>query len=183
MHHQEKIAEKYPLALLYQKYTKVILIYLDRRISIKEDAEDLLLEVFLAALENSAWTTLTDVEQLAWLRRVARNKLIDHYRQKMRHPATPLQEKHEMLNGDENLLPEYLVLRHEVLIIVYREIAALPKLQQEVLRLRFAHGLHTKEIALMLNKTDTAIRIILSRTLNQLRLSLEQQYSTEEPEP
>ena len=62
-------------------------------------------DIFLAALENSVWTTLTDGEQLAWLRRVARNKLIDHYRQEMRHPATPLQEKHETLDGDENLLP------------------------------------------------------------------------------
>jgi DNA-directed RNA polymerase specialized sigma24 family protein len=85
MHHQEKAAEEYPLALLYQKYARAVLSYLDRRISIKEDAEDLLLEVFLAALENQVWTTLTDGEQLAWLRRVARNKLIDHYRQKTRH--------------------------------------------------------------------------------------------------
>ena len=180
MHHQEKAAEKYPLALLYQKYAKVILIYLDRRISIKEDAEDLLLEVFLAALENSVWTTLTEGEQLAWLRRVARNKLIDHYRQKTRHPATSLEEVHETLDEDENLLPEFLALRHEALAILHREIAALPKFQQEVLRLRFAHGLHTKEIAQMLNKTDVAIRIVLSRTLNQLRRSYEQQHSIEE---
>jgi hypothetical protein len=59
IHHQEKAAEEYPLALLYQKYAKVVLSYLDHRISIKEDAEDLLLEVFLAALENQVWTTLT----------------------------------------------------------------------------------------------------------------------------
>jgi RNA polymerase sigma factor (sigma-70 family) len=183
MHHQEKAVEEYPLALLFQKYAKVILIYLDRRISNKEDAEDVLLEVFLAALENSVWMTLTDGEQLAWLRRVARNKLIDHYRQKTRHQATPLHENHEMLNGDENLLPEYLALRHETLAFVYSEIAALPKLQQEVLRLRFAQGLHTKEIALMLNKTDIAIRIILSRTLNQLRRSFDQQHSKEESKP
>jgi RNA polymerase sigma factor (sigma-70 family) len=147
MHHQEKAVEGYPLALLYQKYAKVILIYLDRRISIKEDAEDLLLEVFLAALENPAWTTLTDGEQLAWLRRVARNKLIDHYRQKTRHPATPLEEIHEVLDGDENLLPEYLALRHEALAILYREIAALPKLQQEVLPALCAWFAHERDCA------------------------------------
>jgi RNA polymerase sigma factor (sigma-70 family) len=183
MHHQEKAVEESPVAMLYQKYAKVILIYLDRRISIKEDAEDLLLEVFLAALENSIWMSLSDGEQLAWLRRVARNKLIDHYRQKMRHSATPLQEKHETLNGDENLLPEYFALRHEALAIVSSEVAALPKLQQEVLHLRFTQGLHTKEIALMLNKTDIAIRIILSRTLNQLRRSFDKQHSREESKP
>jgi RNA polymerase sigma-70 factor (ECF subfamily) len=176
MQHQEKAAEEYRLAMLYQKYAKAILTYLDRRISIKEDAEDLLLEVFLAALENQVWTTMTDGNQLAWLRRVARNKLVDHYRHKTRHPVTALQEMHEILDEDENLMPEYLALRQEAQDILYRKIATLPHLQQEILRLRFAQGLHTKEIALRLNKTDTAIRILLSRTLNQLRRSYDQQH-------
>ncbi len=30
MHHQEKAAEEYPLALLYQKYAQVVLSYLER---------------------------------------------------------------------------------------------------------------------------------------------------------
>jgi RNA polymerase sigma factor (sigma-70 family) len=83
---------------------------------------------------------------------------------------------HEILDEDENLMPEYLALRQEAQDILYRKIATLPHLQQEILRLRFAQGLHTKEIALRLNKTDTAIRILLSRTLNQLRRSYDQQH-------
>lgn len=176
MHNQAKETAEYPLAVLYQKYASGILAYLDRRISRKEDAEDLLLEVFLAALENQGWTTLPEGEQLAWLRRVARNKLIDHYRHHMRHSETSLQEVRETLDEDENLLPEQLALRHEAQRVLHQEIAALSRLQQEVLRLRFAHGLPTKEIALMLQKTDTAIRILLSRTLNQLRRSYGQQH-------
>lgn len=175
MPHKEKAAEVPSLSALYQKHAQVILAYIDRRISIKEDAEDLLLEVFLAALENQVWMTLLDGEQLAWLRRVAHNKLIDHYRRSMRYPTMPLQQVHEAFNEDENLMPEHLVLRHEAQSILHKEIAALPQLQQEVLRLRFAHGLHTKEIAQMLKKTDTAIRILLSRTLNQLRRSYNRQ--------
>lgn len=146
--HQKQAAEDGPLALLYRKHAQAILSYLDRRVSIKEDAEDLLLEVFLAALENQVWATLADNQQLAWLRRVARNKLVDQYRQKARHPVTPLQELHEALDEDEQSMPE-----------------------SQALRLRFGYGLHTKDIALQLKKTDTAIRIMLSRALNQLRHS------------
>ena len=175
MHQKEKAADVSSLSALYQKYAQVILAYLDRRVSVKEDAEDLLLEVFLAALENQVWMTLTDGEQLAWLRQVARNKLVDHYRRKVRYPVTPLREMHEAFNEDENFMPEHVALRHEAQTILHREIAALPQLQQEVLRLRFAHSLRTKEIALMLKKTDTAIRILLSRTLNQLHRSYDQQ--------
>ena len=179
--HQEKSGEDYPLAALYQKYAPVILSYLDRRIAIKEDAEDLLLEVFLVALENQMWTTWTDGDQLAWLRRVARNKLVDHYRRSARHPVALLQETQEALDEDEELLPEAVTLRHEQQAMLRQTIAALPKLQQEVLRLRFAQGLHTKDIALRLQKTDTAVRILLSRTLNRLRHTYDQQHGESKP--
>ena len=174
MHHQEPAAEDDPLAALYQTYAQVILASLDRRLANKEDAEDLLLEVFLAALENQAWTTLAAGDQLAWLRRVARNKLVDHYRHHARHPVTALQEMPDLLADDEQLLPEALALRQEAETTLRRKIAALPRLQQEMLRLRFAQGLHTKDIARRLKKTDIAIRILLSRTLNQLRRSFDQ---------
>lgn len=163
------------LAVLYQKYAAIILAYFDRRVSIKEDAEDLLLEVFLAALENQAWTTLPDDKQLAWLYRVARNKLVDHYRRNKSHPVLPFQELQETLEEDY-LAPDYLALRQEEQSTLYREIAALPPFQQEVLRLRFAYGLHTKEIAQRLKKTDAAIRNLLSRTLNHLRRSYGRQH-------
>jgi len=169
VHQQKQAVEDEPLALLYQQHAPIILTYLDRRLSVKEDAEDMLLEVFLAALENQAWRTLSDGNQLAWLRRVAHNKLIDHYRRNARHPVTALQEMAETLDDDEHLLPEDTVLRQEAEMLLYQNIAALPRLQQDVLRLRFAYGLHTKDIARRLNKTDTAIRILLSRTLNHLR--------------
>lgn len=169
--HQKQAAEDGPLALLYRKHAQAILSYLDRRVSIKEDAEDLLLEVFLAALENQVWATLADNQQLAWLRRVARNKLVDQYRQKARHPVTPLQELHEALDEDEQSMPESQALRQEAQGMLRRKVAALPKLYQETLRLRFGYGLHTKDIALHLKKTDTAVRIMLSRALNQLRHS------------
>lgn len=164
-----------PLAALYQKHAALILAYFDRRVASKEDAEDLLLEVFLAALENQAWLTLTNGEQLAWLYRVAHNKCVDYYRRNTRHPALPLQMFQETLEEDY-FMPENLTLRQEEWDMLRREIAALPAFQQEVLRLRFAYGLHTKEIAQQLKKTDAAIRNLLSRTLNHLRRSYDSQH-------
>lgn len=45
----------------------------------------------------------------------------------------------------------------------------LPTLQQQVLRLRFEEGLPSAEIAALLGKQDSAVRKLLSRTLNALR--------------
>lgn len=41
--------------------------------------------------------------------------------------------------------------------------------QREALRLRYGDGLGTREIALRLDKTDVAVRVLLSRTLQRLR--------------
>jgi len=171
---QEKAEEDNPLAALYQTYAPIILAYMDRHISIKEDAEDLLLEVFLAALENQVWTSWTDGERLAWLYRVAHNKRIDYYRRNRRHLMSPLQELEDLFDEDEHQLPEYVALRQEAQYTLRRKIARLPPLQQEILRLRFAHGLRTKEIAQRLQRTDSGIRNMLARTLNHLRRSYEQ---------
>ena len=68
-------------AALYQRYAATVFTYLRRRAPSREDAEDLLLEVFLAACEQqAALLALPEDARLAWLRRVAQHKLIDHYR-------------------------------------------------------------------------------------------------------
>ncbi|MBO0793703.1 MAG: sigma-70 family RNA polymerase sigma factor, partial [Ktedonobacteraceae bacterium] len=62
------------VANLYDRYAHIILTYISRYISLKEEADDLVLEVFIAAIENQVWINWSDGEQLAWLRRIAYNK-------------------------------------------------------------------------------------------------------------
>ena len=80
-------------ASLYRHYAPGILAYLRRHLPTQEDAEDLLLEVFLAALEyEPRLATLSDDEHRAWLGTVARNKVIDHHRRAGRRRFLPLEK-------------------------------------------------------------------------------------------
>jgi RNA polymerase sigma-70 factor (ECF subfamily) len=54
----------------------------------------------------------------------------------------------------------------------------LPELGREALRLRYVEGLSTKEVADQLGKTDGAIRVLLSRTVAQLRAALGEECET-----
>src|SRR5260370_34935241 len=77
------------MALLYRKYAPGLLAYVRMRVPSPEDAEDLVVEVFLAALENAKFTVLSEKAQQLWLWRVTRNKVIDAYRRaKTRQNAT-----------------------------------------------------------------------------------------------
>src|SRR5713226_3551449 len=65
---------------LYDRFAATIFTYLSQQVPNEQDAEDLLLEVFLAALKSDSLSQQSAQAQLAWLRRVARNKVIDRYR-------------------------------------------------------------------------------------------------------
>ena len=157
------------IAYLYQRFALELLLYIRCHIPMQEDAEDVLLDVFLAALEKPDLSTMSQQEQLAWLRRVAHNKFVDFYRRSTRQMSIPLQDlQHELYDEDEHT-PELVVVGSERHAQLRSHLALLPPIQQEVLHLRFAEDLRCSEIAKRLQKSDGAIRTMLSRILNVLR--------------
>src|SRR5258708_33853660 len=77
-------------AALYQEYAPLLFAYLRRQTASLEDAEDLLVEVFLAALERGQLLSVPKGERRRWLFGVAQHKLVDAYRRSARHPVVPL---------------------------------------------------------------------------------------------
>lgn len=154
---------------LYRKHARDVLRYVQQYIFSREDADDLLIEVFLAVLENEHVLNLSEGNQIAWLLRVARNKIVDYQRRAIRHPVIALDEALDSPFEIDYLTPEQVALDQEALDVLRGRLALLPELQQQVLRLRFADGLRTREIAERLEKSDGAIRALLLRTLNLLR--------------
>jgi len=165
-------------AALYERYATAIFTYLRRRVSTQEDAEDLLLEVFLAAFERNSLLTLTEGERSAWLWQVARNKLADYYRHTTRRATLTLDDI-EALCQSEAAGPEQVALRHDEEHRLRAAIQQLPPLQQEVLHLRFGLELRCAQIAERLGKSEGAIRVTLLRALKRLR-SLYEESSEED---
>lgn len=165
----ERPAEESPAADLYDRHGAFILAYLRRHAASREDAEDMLLDIFVAALEQDQLAAVPEGEQVRWLQRVARNKIVDHYRRSTRNPTVPLEEGTELLEMDATLTPEQVVLHQEQQAHLLGVIRQLPPLQQEVLRLRFVAGLRAAEMANLLGKREVTVRKLLSRTLNLLR--------------
>ena len=155
-------------ALLYQQYAPVIFAYLRRHTGSWEDAEDLLLEVFLAAIERQELCSIPEANKLPWLQRVAQRKVADHYRRSFRRPAIPIDQVTDTLL-EEELAPEQVALRHEAQTELRLAVQRLPAQYQEVLQLRFVHGLRCPEIGAVLGKQEGTVRVLLSRALKLLR--------------
>lgn len=150
-------------------YAPLLFAYLRLHLSSQEDIEDLLLEVFLAALECANLSGLPAEKQLAWLRRVAHNKLVDRYRNLARLQVVALEGVQESAFFNEHLAPEQVALRREEQANLQKALNRLPLLQQQVLYLHFVNGLRCVEIARVLGKREGTVRVLLSRALNNLR--------------
>jgi len=157
------------MALLYRKYAPGLLTYVRMRVPSPEDAEDLVVEVFLAAIENAKFTVLAEKAKQLWLWRVTRNKVIDAYRRAKTRQSVTLDHIAEGLFEDEMFSPEYSALRQEDYMDLYAHLQSLPVLHQEILRLRFGQDLSCSEIATALGKQENVVRVTLSRSLNLLR--------------
>jgi len=157
------------MALLYRKNAPTMLSYVRMHIPSQEEAEDLVVEVFLAALQNATFVTLSEKAKQSWLWRVTRNKVIDAYRRAKNRQSVTLDHVADSLFEDEMFSPEYSALRQEGYLDLYAHLQSLPGLQREILRLRFGQGLSCAEIATMLGKQENAVRVTLSRSLNLLR--------------
>lgn len=154
---------------LYQAHAPALFVFLRRQVATRADAEDLLLEVFTAALEQPSLADLDEARREAWLWRVARNKAVDHLRRAARRPTQDLDRIDGDLTGDEEDSPERDLLRRDEYRRLHAHLDQLTPLQRDVLRLRFAEGLHSGEIARVLGQKDSSVRVLLMRTLRSLR--------------
>ncbi|GHO65288.1 RNA polymerase sigma factor [Ktedonobacter sp. SOSP1-52] len=158
-------------ALLYKRQAPAILAYFYRQTASWDDAEDLLVEVFLSALENQRFRVISEEEQERWLWKVAHNKAADYFRRLKRQASLPLHvETIEAVLADTALTPENRLLRQETYADLDAMLKTLPKIQQDMLELHFVHGLSVKQIAAVFEKNEGAIRMLLFRTLKHLRI-------------
>jgi RNA polymerase sigma factor (sigma-70 family) len=143
--------------------------YLRMHTPTREDAEDLLIDVFLVALEQKDFQDVPIERQRAYLWRVAQYKTIDLHRRQKRRQVLPIEQVVDALYFDEDQEPEQHAMRTERYALLCSHVQRLPELQRKLLYLRFVNGLHSVEIAHILDKRAGTVRMLLSRTLNTLR--------------
>ena len=156
----------------YDRFAAIIFQYLLQQVSNVQDAEDLLLEVFVAALQDKSLFNLSPGRQLAWLKRVARHKVIDRYRHIALLNLLPIEQALEL--EDTALTPEQYTEQKENYDRLYQSIAQLTSQQRELIRLRYRNGLRFDEIAAIFEKPAGTVRQSFVRALRQLRTNYDQ---------
>ena len=174
MRHQHSTGGGQTVEELFEQHSEKLFAYLRQHAPSREDAEDILVDTFMAALAEAKFAHLPASGQVAWLWRVARNKVADAFRKATLRRNVPLEQADETPCEEQARDPEQAALRQDEEREIHDLLQTLPELQQEVLRLRFGYDLRSGEIAAILGKREDAVRAMLSRTMNTLRRSYAQ---------
>jgi RNA polymerase sigma-70 factor (ECF subfamily) len=154
---------------LYSRYLDPIYRYIRSRVDENSDAEDLCEAVFLRTFEALDRYQERGHPFSAYLYQVARNQLADHYRNQEIWVDLEQVAKPASVDGD----PEAAIARHEKLMDVVVSLGKLREDYQEVIRLRVILELPTSTVAMWMDRSPGAVRVLLHRALAALREELD----------
>ena len=175
---QAKSGDIEAFGALYERYARDIYRFLRAQLSDDLEAEDLTSEVFLRAWLSVGRYRERGFAFSAFLFKIARNALIDHWRKVNKT------DRHQEIETVEGALvdPGDRVERNQDLQDLRVVLAELREDYRSVLVLRFINGLSPKEIAPILGRSEGAVRVLQHRALSVARQKIRKRvFDEDEP--
>ncbi|REJ93477.1 MAG: RNA polymerase subunit sigma [Planctomycetota bacterium] len=185
---QVKAGSRDALAEFIAQSERQLTAYIERMMSDslrrKVEPGDILQEVTVSALSALDSVDLTRQNPFGWLCQQAERRIIDAHRhhfgaqKRSASREVPLQARSgadDPGGGIADLLaaslttPSAAVSRQQKEFHMLEALSALPEESREALRMRYMEHLPSKEIAQRLGKTDGAVRVMVTRSLQKLQ--------------
>lgn len=163
-----KALEPTAIEALYEGYGPVLLRYSYRQTNDWSQAQDIVSEVFLRLLRSIDRYQPRGTPLLAWLYRIARNAAIDQ-RRRTQHWVTGVDAQLEGWAGKVVMSANALDLA--------QALTSLSPEHREVVVLRFLEQRSAEDVALILGKSESAVRSLQHRALEVLRQRLGDDYA------
>ncbi len=154
---------------LYDAYVRKIYDFVYYRTHHRETAEDLTSDVFMKAFAGLRGFDPDQGSFSSWLYRIARNRVIDHYRTaKHAKDVEDIEDVWDVLRSGEDVNRD--AETRELLRDAEKLVAQLPAAQRDVVIMRAWDQLSYAEIAEILGKSEAACKMSFSRAVASLRL-------------
>ena len=154
---------------LMQEHSESLLRFLSTHTDNREDAEDLLQEVFTSCYKAQDRFDSSKCSEVAWLFIIAKNRLKNYYRDKKTTTSLDAMEVDQKDPTDYMAKAVHLMHCREVAAEV---IKTLDERSRQIILLRFFEEKSHEEIANLLDLTTGNVRVIQSRALKQMEAYL-----------
>ena len=158
---------------IYDRYVDKIYRFVFLKVNSEEVAQDITSETFLKGWERYSADKQNSGNEIknprAFLYRIARNLIVDHYRQKNRVQIVPADDARIV---DPKIDLQGQAARMSDLVRVKQALSELNDDYQNVIIWRYIEGLSVSETAQLLGRTNEATRVLTSRALKALRTKL-----------
>lgn len=163
---------------LYGRWRGPLYRYFLRQCNHGGQADELFQDVFMRVIDAAAGYEAT-AKFSTWLFRIARNRLVDHWRKTGREPLDPLPDAAEGEDSEfdppapEGAGPERAVEQGELRAALLAALAELPEAQREAFLLAEEGGLTLEEIAAISGVGRETIKSRLRYAVGKLRNAME----------
>jgi RNA polymerase sigma-70 factor, ECF subfamily len=155
---------------LYERYVAQIYAYAYYRVGHAQDAEDITARAFYQALTHLPRYTSRGVPFSAWLFRIAHNLVANWHRDNGRRQTFSLDAILDTPDRGASLAE--LAEDGEDTRRLWQVIRRLPPERQQLLVLKFVDELSTEQIAMIMGRSEGAVKALLHRTLVVMRQQL-----------
>jgi RNA polymerase sigma-70 factor, ECF subfamily len=158
---------------LYKKYHHDIFQFLFYMVKNREQAEDLVQEVYIRVLKSYHRFEGKSSEK-TWLFSIARNVAIDYFR-KQKGWKQRMMEKFDWSTQqvkDSSPIPEEIATQNEEIKLMYHCLDQCTVDQRMVIVMRYIHDLSITETAAALNWTESKVKTTQHRALKALKMHM-----------
>ena len=156
-------------AEIYRRHAKQVYAYIYYRLGNQLAAEDLAADVFVKALGGIKGYSWRGTPLLAWLYRIAHNVTVDYRKAVARQAERFAADGHDFEERLDRI--SATDARADMLAAVRQ----LTEDQQQVIILRFYHGLSNADVGRVVDKPEGAVKALQARGLRSLRRILQGQ--------
>jgi RNA polymerase sigma-70 factor, ECF subfamily len=161
---------------LYEKFHHEIFRFILYMVKDREQAEDLVQEVYIKVLDAYSRFRGQSSER-TWIYSIARHVAIDWLRQQQRRKKKGLfqlsNEAEELLVKDDKPLPDEIIAQNETTQLLYQSLDECSVDQKSVIIMRFIEDFSISETAEILNWTESKVKTTQHRAIKRLKKVLE----------
>ena len=170
---EEELSKEKDFTYIFETYYKRVYNFMYYRVNCHYTSEDLTSQTFEKIMANIETYSKNKSPFEVWVFAISRNVINDYFRSLKKHRTFSLDLVKEFVSRKKT--PEDIVEMVETNDELLKAIKVLDEREKNIVALKFGAELKNKEIATILDLTESNVGVILYRTMKKLKIQLEKE--------